>query len=208
MDLATFHALVRDEAKRGSSLDTAIPGAVRRAARWIERNKTLGYMRTVVAFTLGLGTTQTLSSMNLETTRLKSILNIRYTTEARYWLVSRQSFSVVTTLEAGFPTGFNWNEGEDFIRWNRTVVETAPAESLIAYYTEWPTNLTATPLLITYAEDLLLAKSMYYLAPAMRDAALGSMYNAQAMEALRTLILAEEEKQESGGTLYMGRTVA
>src|SRR5687768_10063852 len=45
MTLGEFKQQLKDMLKRGDSLDEQIPGFIRRAARWIEQNHTLQYMR-------------------------------------------------------------------------------------------------------------------------------------------------------------------
>ncbi len=189
MNIQDFHTLVRDTAKRQSSLDTVIPHAVRQAARHIERNFTLQYMRRYQQFTLK----ETEQNIAFPSTRFKQISFMRYFDDgADPVYMKLKDPQELGRIETAGPTNF-WLDGFRFI-WFDNI---ADKDYLIQFgwieYTNWPTGSGDEPWLLAHAEDVMLAATMIRLAPQMRDPDVQKMYSGIFDLGMKSLIDAELE---------------
>lgn len=208
MDLDGFHTLVADAAKRGSTLDSVIPGCVRRAAQWIEQNYTLAYMKRFVEFTISA------SAANPRVlpmpSRPKQIYFMRVVREApgsqdvskEYSYLHMTDPSTLGELGVGAPQ-YYWLDAFDYIWLNSIVEQDWKAEMYYAQYTDWPTDTTKEPWLVNNAEELLLAQSMLHLAPFMRDTATQQLWKGQRDLALKALIDSDYEFEYQNRSMKM-----
>lgn len=192
MNLGDFHSVISNEANKGSSFSDVIPAKVRQAARWVERNATLKYMERFVEASLSD------RCWNFPTTRIKSIIFVRHLLEnGKYKQIIQVDPQQVVSIDEGIPDGF-WIDGDDHFWFDAFPSEgNLELELLLVEYSDWPTDLTKTHWLIDNAEDLLIAQTMILLAPTAREPEWIGMYTKSRDEALRTLLLADEELRQS-----------
>lgn len=201
MNLETFHTLVRNSIARGTSMDDMIPLAVRQAVRWLERNYSLGYMHKFKTFTL-LSSGADPRIVAMPHARVKAVKFLRLLLPTgQYAYLTQVMGQEVDSPEGDIPAGY-WVEGERL--WLDTPPkEDFPAELLWVEYTEWPTVGTAEHWLLNHAEDVLLAQTVLQLGPQLRDDKLMGLYKGLRDEGLRTLTLAEDERNQSNANLIM-----
>lgn len=207
MQLSEFHTEVRRVARRGNALDDEIPGAVRRAARWIERNYTLKYMERYVEFTVDLGADHPEAlefpyGTPIHPERVKSFNFFRWRREHSYLYLTQMDARDWTPKEEGVPTHY-WLAGRDTIWLNRIPTEALIGEISFNEFSEWPTSGTATHWLLGNAEDALLAASMLELVPVMRDQRLEQHYAGKLPVLLRALIAADQDLRQTNRSEQM-----
>jgi hypothetical protein len=87
-----------------------------------------------------------------------------------------------------------WIDGGNSRLWlDNSPDQNYDAEIFYKRYTEWPTDTTAEPWLLLYAEDLMLAQTLLQLDTSLRDEKMRMRAEKLSAEALRTLELADEE---------------
>lgn len=198
MTLATFHTLVSTEIKRGTTLDSQIPAATKRAARWIERNYTLQYMRRFLSFTLDT-TSAAPRALSLPSSLLKQIYFLRIVNDdSTYTYLQRVEPQEISSIEEKKPSAY-WLDGVDYIWLNNTPDENYSCELYVAQYTDWPSDTSQTPWLIEHAEDVMLYRTIKNLVgPGRLAAETAAVYQNQFMEGIKSLIDADQEIQFSG----------
>lgn len=193
MNLTDFTALVKDTAKRGNTLDSYIPIGIRQAVRWLERNYSLQYMKKFASFTLDPNSAQP-RAISLPNARVKQIEFIRFVnSDGSYAYPQKVDAQDSGALTEGMPSAF-WLDGIDYIWWNATPTEETSGEIKYIQYTDW-SSLTGTdePWILANADDLVLYQSMLQLSPFIRDPNLQTMFKPLRDEAIRTLLLADEQ---------------
>lgn len=204
MDLGEFTAEMKAIIRRGDSLDAVIPGFIRRAAFWLERNKTLNYMLRFGDLEIDPSTTDTPRYIELDNTRIKSIPMLRWVNDdGEFLYVTKTDPRDVKLLEAGTPA-FYWLSGVSTIVLSSTPDEVLTGELWVARYSAWPTNDEATHWLLENAEDVLQARAMLNAAKYVRDMELASHWKSIFDEALIGLYAAEEELTWDNSDLRMG----
>ncbi len=196
MTLATFHTLVKDTAKRGSTLDSYIPTMTKHAALWIERNFTLQYMKKYAALSLDPDSAQpraiSLPNSRFKAVRFFKILN----TDGTYSFLQKVDPKDITATREAKPTAF-WLDGVDFIWFDFTPSELLSAEIGYNEFSNWAALASGdTHWLLDHAEDLLLYQTLFQLAPFIRDPNLMAMYKPLRDEALRTVSLSDDEFEQ------------
>lgn len=194
MNLQDFHQLVRDTIKRGSSLDHLIPHATRQAARHIERNFTLQYMRRFQSFTFE----QTKQSIAFPSTRFKQVTFIRVIEADGMY---SPPLKLVDPIQLGMlpteqPDAF-WLDGFKAIWFNSIADQNYTMQMGWIEYTLWPTGSGDEPWLLAHAEDCMLAATVVRMAPQMRDPIIQQMYSGLFDLSIKSLIDAEMELQAS-----------
>lgn len=201
--LGDIHDEVRANIRRGTSLDGLIPGFVRKAALWIERNNTLQYMRKFATISVD-ASADTARYITLEDTRIKSVELFRWNlSDGTYQDLALRSPKDFLGLEVGTPSAY-WLDGVE-----RLVLASTPGENLsgelqVNRYTSWPTSLTATHWLIDNAEDILEAMAMVNFAKHARDPDLLSFWKGVFDTGLVGLYAADAELQFTNTDLRMG----
>jgi hypothetical protein len=173
---------------------------MRRAARWVEQNHTLQYMRRRFSVTAAAGATE----IEIPSTGIKTILNFRWTTSgtATGWFnCNKVSFGDIDwdrSAVLGLPGQF-YLDGERTLVFNGTVQAEAKAEGMLVRYSDWPKTDSEEHWLLNNAESLLLVRSMIELAVVnTRDERTWTMFRTHQEDAIRTLMNADYEAQYSG----------
>ena len=196
MNLGDFHQLVSQDVKRGNSLDSVIPLRVAMAAMFLERNYSMLYMRQPIEITLNPADANP-RFIDLEQD-VKSIGYLRYMdSDGNYQRLSRVSPLDIAQLVEGPPGGF-WFSGRSAIILDKTPDDAYVLEGEGKFYTNWPSDLSARPWLVTRAADLLLAQTMIYIGNHLRDLQIVQQYRGMRDESLKTVMLSEEESEYDG----------
>ena len=206
--MGDFHTLVRDTIKRGTSLDSLISTAARQSARLVERNYTLQYMRRYVTFSLDPAADKP-RAIPFPSVRVKSIRFIKLILDdGTFSFVEKADPRQLVETATELPTHY-WLDAFDNIWFNNTPDQVYPAEMDAVQFTDWSAlTSTSTHWLLDNADDLLLAQTMLQLSPQIRDDKMMALYKVLRDDALRTLLLSEEELEGSNTNEVMqyGRT--
>jgi hypothetical protein len=203
MNLGEFKAELKLVLRRGDSLDALIPGFIRQAAFWLERNRTMNYMLRFGSISIDPDATDTPRYIELDNTRIKSIPMFR-------WINSDGSFSYLTKkdprdmalLEEGIPA-FYWLSGTSTIVLSGTPDQVLNGELWVARYSAWPTNDGAEHWLLDNGEDVLQARSMINAAKHIRDPDLHQHWRTILDDSLMGFYAAEDELAWENSDLRM-----
>lgn len=197
--IAGLHTLISETLNRGSRYDAYIPSRVRQAALWLERNYSFKYMERYVSFTAtATGAEPRILPMPSAVKKIDFIRFGPYDNDWHYLtLVDPRDVIDTEPDENGRPSGY-WLDGMDHIWMDAAPEEDMVGEMSYVQYTTWPTDYTQTNWLVTYGEDVLLARAMVHLAPVVRmSPLLVQEYNALLTDGLRTLVGADEEMRQA-----------
>ena len=191
--LSAFYTTVSQAALRGAALDAQIPGAVSRAVEFIERNYNLPYMRrtltqSVVGEVLISGT---------DGNTLKSVQIVRWQdSDSRWRRIVQIDPDQLLSSDALQPAGYEHfiesdNGGNQTHRLRFDAAFQAATNVEVMFWAFSRLDLAnpsaANIWLVNNAQDALLARTMYNLAPIMREPQLMQMYSMQFAEAVKTL---------------------
>ena len=185
MTLAEFHDRVKREINRGSAYDARIPQWVKNAARWLERNHSFGYMYHTEIFQLDEG---------------KSEIALPGLTKS----VVRAEFMASDVAGESPPQEYWFRPNSTSLLFNGVAAQNYAIVVGSYRYTDWPTDLTQTPTLLTIADDVLLWQTMVIASAFLRDPQLTQLYTNLRMEGLKTLLDAEYEGANVGHSEVMG----
>lgn len=196
MTLGEFKTLIREEIKRANTLDSLIPSAIRRAARWMERKLDLEYMTGTYDYTLQIGDSSIANfPNNIVAGSIKEILALKWfaTAEGEWKFIERvdEEEAYLGGTEA-YPTGY-WTRGHYVIYLNRTLSAVLPIKMSLRVYSTWITNDADSHWLLDNMEDAMIARTCMYLAPAMRDEALFKAQQAVLAELLPDVFRSVED---------------
>lgn len=197
MNLGELHTELKNAIRRGTSMDAHIPGFVRKGVRWLERNKTLQYMRQYATITIDPAVEGTPQFIELEGNGIKAVKMFRWvpsTTLGDYIYLRRIDPGDMHQPLSGIPTAY-WLDGVSRLVLSATPTEALTGELVVEKYSAWPTSPTATHWLLDYAEDLLFHLGMWNFAVHARDAELAAMHKGLAADALTTLMNAEVDSE-------------
>jgi hypothetical protein len=193
MDLGEFKAELKLVIRRGDSMDDLIPGFIRQAAFWLERNRTMNYMLRFGQIEVDPDATDTPRYIELDNTRIKSIPMFRWiNSDGSYSNLTKKDPRDMTVLEAGVPA-FYWLSGVSTIVLSGTPDEVLNGELWVARYSAWPISDDATHWLLDNGEDVLQARSMINFAKHIRDPELREHWKAVFDESLVGFYAAEDE---------------
>lgn len=199
MNLEEFHTLVDDEAGEGGAVNQQIPGCVRRAVRWLERNYDFRYMEQT--FTFNITTANDPAPINLgafvknisggEVREAGSIVGTKLVkfTRDRFAVLDDEEF------EGKLPV-LVYGDGQDNT-WIKVLLPVTTAFDLavtiIQYTNNWPTTGFISYLhpLLDRGEDVLLARTLYNLSRTTRDPELRALAEADFTTAIKTLLDSE-----------------
>ncbi len=198
--LAEFHTMVGSVVNRGIKYDTDIVTQTRLAAAWIERNYTLKYMELLEAVSISEDDT----SLTFTALNIKSIDFIRLDLADRKVFMHQMDPKDSTDIGSGLPEAYWISGSPGTIYFNTISDDDYTGQARVNVHTTWPTADGATNWLLSYAEDLLLAQALIYLSPVLRDPRLQQQYKPIKDEAIRTLLLADEELRRLDGSHHMG----
>ncbi len=208
--LGEFHTLVGQVFNLDDRMDAFIPAATRQAARWIERNQTIRYMKRTELYNKTGGTDNVLSIGAAG--NVKGLDAVAIYEENNYdnliAELDHEDLINTQTADEGVPSAFDY----------RTIIlasDTDPADDAepeiildivpaINYsfavntvrYSTWPTSLTVTHWLLENAEDILLARTCIQLGPIAREPEITQFYSPLLNDGLQTLLSAEQEHAE------------
>lgn len=199
-DLAEFHTTVSGIVNRGTKFDSDIVTQTKIAARWLEQNYSFPYMRKLMFFQFY----EAQRDARLPA-RFKSIEFIRIPRAAvsaadldeDHYLIGGSAEDFVSIPSAGLPTHYYAQEETDEIVLNRAPDQDYDAEVLLYRYTDWPTDTTDAPWLVTDGESVLAARALLQLGPIVRNVDLVKMYGDQLTLNLSALLGAEEERTQA-----------
>jgi len=200
VDLAEFHKLVSDSLRRGTTQDSYIPGQVKLAALWLERNYTFRYMEQFRLVQLVTGD----RTITLPTNKVvKSIKFLRLiNSDNTYQVLKQVDPRDLHALAEGGPTSF-WKVGSHTLVLNATPTEDLAGEAVLVEYTDWPVEPQSKHELMDMAADVLLEQSMLFMAAFLRDPAMAAVHKTLRDEALNTLTRAEDEGVYGGESVSM-----
>lgn len=200
MNLGEFKDLLRRAHKRGTSLDHELDGAIRRAARWIEANYTLQYMKQRVTLTVERGTDE----VALPRIGIKAILFLRYRdlVDGEVMRISK------STLESFnhelMPPQEFYLDGATRLVFNGIFQEDAVLIGRIARFSDWPKKDTDTHWLLDNAESLLLTQSMLELGLISRDDRTYQTFLQHRSDQITVLQNADYEAEYAGQDIILG----
>jgi len=176
---------------RGATVDGVLDFYLASAGQWIERNYTLQYMHRWVEFTLDPLAPH--PRMMPLPERPKSIEFIRLKQGTDYAYVRRVHAQEIEGEYIGFPTHY-WLDADQHI-----VLSAAPAEAIdgeMGYhiYSDWNGQTDDSEhWLFDYGSDLIVHQTLLLMIPYIRWEDRFQTLQATRDEALRTLLLADEE---------------
>lgn len=214
MILGEFKEELRGAMKVGTSLDTRLDGFIRRAARWIEQNHTLQYMRRRFTVESVAGDMTLPLPPNVP---IKAVEYLRFETPAGTWLECQKAevsdpqkdWSHVDRYTAWptravNPTHF-YMDGVETLVFNRPWQESLPGVGILARYSDFPRQDNQTHWLLNFAEGLLLRQTMIEVLLDRRDSRAAESFVAKREEDIRALLNADYQMrfagQELGGRL-------
>lgn len=205
MSLNTFYDRVRAEIRRGTSLDDVIPAKSFDAQRWLERNQTFEHMKRRGSGTLAAGTSHPVADLGWPAEGIrKSILLLEWITPGERRRCRRVYESLWPTMAVGVPSEYRLSTFSGIVYWNAEIAEPLSFETWWAEFSAWPTDPDEDSWWTANAEDVLLYQTVATIAKTvMRDAALGRDYDSLRAEAIRTMLLAQDEELAANSEFWM-----
>lgn len=200
LTLGEFHQLVSDSLRRGTAQDAYIPGQVKLAAKWLERNYTMRYMERFRLLQVAPNDRTIQFPDNIVVKAVKFIRLIGE--DGRYRELRQVDPRDLRSTGIGYPEAF-WKVGDNVLVLNATSDVALAGEGVLFEYTDWPTADDSTHPLINLAADVLLQQSLLFLAAFLRDPDIGAVYKVLRDEALDTLTRAEDEGVHGGASYSM-----
>lgn len=202
MNLGELHGEIKASLARGSTLDSEIPLMVRRAARWIERNFSLKYMERQGKLTIA-SEAECAGIIKLPNAFIKSFWMVRMVEKdtdcgpaTRYHYLKKVNPKDTWRPEIyPFPS-FYWQNGYENLQLSMNPCAGFRYEFGWYQFTDWPSDLEATPWLLANAEDLLITQTLLEFAPRLRDPRLRSLYKDSRDEALKTVSMSDDEAND------------
>lgn len=196
MNLGEFHTLISAEVKRGNSLDTIIPLRVAMAAKMLERNYSMQYMRTYIE--VAVNKEDVNSRVVSLPTDIKSVGWLRYLDSNNYY----QSIKLIdprdiAQLISGPPSGYSLS-GRSSLILDKTPDANYTISGEVKFFTAWPTDNSAAPWLVSQAFDILMAQTMILIGNYLRDTGIVAQYRGWRDECLKTLMNSEAEISYDG----------
>lgn len=210
MNLGEFHSNVETTLNRGTTLSSRIPGRVKQAVNWLERNYTFNHMERfrllqIVALdrTVAFPSDEIIKGFNFcrlvnadGTYRYLNKINPR----DALGLVTKDSSVVSTDIT---PSAF-WTVANEFMVFNAVSSVNLVGEAMWWSYTDWPTGDDAEHPLLSVASDVLLAQTLLFMAAFdLRDMRMLAGWKEIRDEGVNTLTRAEDEAQYSGQSISM-----
>lgn len=191
--------------KRGTSLDSYIPGQTKLAVQWIERNYTFTYMEVFRLLQLVTGDRIVPMPKNVAIKSVKFIRLINL--DGTYGYLKSVGPQDLMGLRANttVPAGNDVVPRAYFrIGLSQLVLDAVPdtewsGEAIFYEYTDWPTDLATQHPLLSIAADVLLAQVQLFMAVnILKDDRMAALYKATRDEGLNTLTRAEDETAYGG----------
>lgn len=210
MTLNEFYALVREEAKRGNTLDALIPSKVRQAARWLERKISFEEMKTTVEVICAAGATN-ISDWGSglgSGSRIKELDGLKYfsSATAEFNHLTRVHEKDITALRTEPPQGY-WTKGRFTAYFNSILDVSYTFQASLVVYSVWPTDGSASHYLMEMQETLLFSRTMMLLSPSMRDEKMLALHKGFIEEQLPDAFKEAEESEfaDTDAQMHYGR---
>lgn len=201
MNLGEFHSDVSIALARGTALDARIPGRVKQAAGWLERNYTFSYMERFRLLQLEIGD----RTVDFPTNEIiKGFKFCRL-------IDGLGNYTYLNKINPGDMTGLStvgisafWTVANRMLVLNSIPTERANGEAMWHSYTDWPTGNDARHTLIDIASDVLLAQTLMFMASFdLRDMRMYQVWKDVRTEGVDTLSRAEDETTYGGQKVSM-----
>jgi len=210
MNLGEFHSNVSTTLNRGTTMDARIPGRVKMAVQWIERNYTFTHMeRFRLLQIVALDRTVTFPEQEVvKGFKFCRLINadgtFRYLNKIdpmdMTGLVTKDSSAASSDIT---PSGF-WTVAGRLMVFNAIPSTNLNGEAMWWSYTDWPTASDAQHPLLNIASDVLLAQTLLLMAAFdLRDTRMFATWKEVRDEGVNTLTRAEDEAQHSGESVSM-----
>lgn len=204
MTLATFYPKISTALRRGTSVDSLIPGWVESAALWLEQNYSFNYMERTVEVSLDPEAEEP-NLIDLED-RIKSFKFVRAISRdaspAAYRYLQKIDAADVGSVVKGDPN-YYWLDGPDQLWLDANVQTELVVQIRAVFYTEWPDVSSATPTLLRFYPNLLKAQTLIEAAIDLKDERMAAAYDSQFQRAIQAVLVAEEEMRRSDTELVM-----
>jgi hypothetical protein len=203
LTVGEFKQMLRRAHKRGTALDNELDGAMRRAAQWVEANKTLQYMRQRFELYVEPNT----NYAEVPDVGVKAVLNLQYRDVLDYDdkplrvnKVTQASMNYNIGLEV--PDEF-YLDGQRTMIFNGTFREQYNFVGMLARFSDFPKRDNDTHFLLNHAESLMLTQSMLELGLFSRDSREYQIYSSHRQDQMTVLQNADDEAQYAGaGVIY------
>lgn len=202
--LAEFHTELKASLNRGAALDDYLAPFTARAVRWLERNSNFSYMRNFYTMTMDTGATYP-RTLQLPHKRVKKIEFFRIdrgdTADTYDYLIQIEPKDQLSYY-TGKPVAY-WRINEEFLQLDRTPDLDYECQLLWYEYTAFPSsnvggiNDNYEHWLMDYAGDALSAQTLILFATLLRDHSMRQDYREVRDEALRTLLIEQEESDNA-----------
>jgi hypothetical protein len=213
MNLGDFKNELRSAMKRGSSYDDRLGGFARRAARWIEQNYTLQYMRRRITVTSVAGDTTILLPTDVP---IKSIEYLRFNAlDGTRFDCSKGELSdpdvLWTTATSGqiwdtmtqFPSRF-YMDGTIALVFNVPFTESLQGQGIMARYSDFPVNDSETHWLLNNAEGLMIRQALLEFLVDARDDRGAQAAIMKRDEEIKALLNADYDARYTGQDIQLG----
>lgn len=204
LTLGTFKADLIVEIGRGSSVTARLPGWLRTAVSWLEQNFTFEYMKKEYLLTQLAGQAYIAMPSNLVKGMLlvqPAIENADGSVALTEPLPKVNPNDVLSIDHADLPSGW-WLTGAN-LHFDSISQVDQKFRARYAEYSLWPTADSAQPLLLLRYENLLRAQFMLVAWTALKDFEAAATWKATRDEALRAVLVAEDEAEWNGQDLWM-----
>jgi hypothetical protein len=213
MNLGDFYSLVSTTLRRGTTLDTFIPGQVVLAAQWMERNYSMKYMENFRLLQV-LPSQRTIKmplGVKVKSAKFVRLLNphVDQGVQGLYIYLNKVEpedlQTVVSTKTTTDPTPKSYY----IVGLNTLVLDTIPAvgydgEAIFYEYTDWPSEPTSHHPLLEIASDMMLAQVQLLMAiNILKDMRMIPAYKEARDEAVNTMTRAEDETKYGGESISM-----
>lgn len=196
MNLTEFTELVKDEANKGTRLDTIIPLRIQLAVQRLERRYTLKYLERFVILSLDPDASEP-RAVAFPANGMKGTNFMRYSCArtGRYEYLHQVDAGDVIGDDRCNPTGY-WFDGVKYIWFDNSVQEALDLEFSFNEYSAWP-PADGTHWLLSNAADCLLAETMILLATRARAPEWKQLYGDMLSTAQVDLFRADNELRNS-----------
>lgn len=199
MNLGEFKEELRAAHKRGDSLDDRLVGFVRRAARFIEQNWTLQYMRRRFTLAIAAGVDEVALPPGVP---VKTIEKLKVVQGATSYACNKVDLGEFEVPLDGVPRQFYLN-GTTHLVFNGPFASGASAFGILARYSDWPKENDETHWLLDNAEGLLLRQTLIEILTDSRDERGLTAMLAKREEDIRVLLAADYEARYTGQDIFL-----
>lgn len=210
MNLGEFHSHVETTLNRGTTLTSRIPGRVKQAVVWLERNYTFNHMERfrLLQIVAQNRTIDFPSNEVIKGFKFCRLINADGTYRYLNKVSPRDMLGVVTKDSSVASTDITpsafWTVANKLMVFNAVPSINLVGEAVWWSYTDWPTTADAQHPLIVIASDVLLAQTLLFMAAFdLRDMRMLAGWKEIRDEGVNTLTRAEDEAEYSGQSISM-----